>query len=268
MTTRQRIRVPVFGVLIDLSSAQWAIEQIITWGRSHQSRIVTLSNVHAVVTAREDVALRAALSEADLVLPDGAPIAWSMRRKGYAQTSRVAGPDLMAQLLKRCEQEALSVFLYGSTEQTLDALAHKIMHAYPRIQLAGKVSPPFGPLSEATLEEGAAQINRVQPHIVLVGLGCPKQEIWMHAQRGLVHAPMVGLGAAFDFMAGCKARAPRWVRAWGMEWLYRLAQEPRRLAGRYLSTNAAFVMGTVADMALHWSSAVFSRTHRKSRDLP
>jgi N-acetylglucosaminyldiphosphoundecaprenol N-acetyl-beta-D-mannosaminyltransferase len=239
---RGRAVAQILGIKTDSLSLDVAIERILVWSRIHESRYVTVSNVHVVVTASRDASYGQVINGADMAIPDGAPIAWMLRRLGFANQSRISGPDLMWELCKKCAIEGLSVFFYGSTEATLTALNNRLLRAFPNLLIEGLESPPFRSL---TVNEDAAITDRINASgtgIVFVGLGCPKQERWMAGHRGRVNAVMIGVGAAFDFHAGTVRRAPLWMRDNGLEWLYRLALEPARLWKRYLVTNTLFII--------------------------
>lgn len=243
-----RHRLPVLGVAIDVLPAAAVAQRIVAWGAARDSRVVCLCNAHSAVTAGGDASFAQALALADLVAPDGAPVAWMLRRLGAVHQARVAGPDLMADTLGLAAAQGVPVFLYGGRSDTLWDLQQALHLRWPSLQIAGAVSPPFREPTVAELAADVALINRSGAGIVWVGLGCPKQERWMIARRGEVRAVMVGVGAAFDFLAGHTPRAPRWMRAHGLEWLHRLAVEPRRLAGRYLSTNSRFIVGATRQL--------------------
>lgn len=240
-----RHRLPVLGVAIDVLPAAAAAQRIVEWGAARDSRVVCLCNAHSAVTAGGDADFAQALAQADLVAPDGAPVAWMLRRLGAADQARVAGPDLMVDTLGLAAARGVPVFLYGGRSDTLRDLQQALRQRWPSLQIAGALSPPFSAPTAAELAADVERINRSGAGVVWVGLGCPKQERWMTARRGEVRAVMVGVGAAFDFLAGHTPRAPRWMRAHGLEWLHRLAVEPRRLAGRYLATNSRFIMGAM-----------------------
>lgn len=230
-----------------IDSLTWdeAVTRIAEWGAEHQSRYVTLCNVHSVVTASQDPEFATVINQADMAAPDGAPIAWMLRKEGFPEQSRVNGPDLMWRYLGEAERRGQSVFFYGSGEATLGKLKTCLLANFPSLKIAGMVSPPFRTL---TAEEDAAyvqQINLSGASVVFVGLGCPKQEFWMAAHRGAIKAVMLGVGAAFDYHAGTLRRAPNWMQQRGFEWLYRFANEPRRLARRYIETNSLFVVKVI-----------------------
>lgn len=238
-----RQRLPVLGVPIDVLPEAAVVERLLQWALRRDSRVVCLCNAHAVVCASRDDAFHEVLAKADLALPDGAPVAFMLRRLGIEGQRRIAGPDLMTRTLERAALLGVPVFLYGGTPATLEQLREALRRRWPALQVAGALSPPFRAPTAAETAADVDAINRSGAGLVWVGLGCPKQERWMARRRGQVRAVMVGVGAAFDFLAGTKPRAPRWMRSLGLEWLHRLAMEPRRLARRYLVTNTLFVLG-------------------------
>lgn len=240
----------VLGIGIDALGWNQALSRLLDWARNKESRYVAICNAHVVVTATQEPAYRKIIESADMATPDGAPVAWMLRRQGFVGQQRINGPDLMWALARSCEGEGVSIFFYGSTADTLEKLRHRLLSAFPALRVAGMESPPFRPLSA---EEDAAAVERIHASgagIVLVGLGCPKQERWMAEHRGRINAVMIGVGAAFDFHAGTVSRAPAWMRNHGLEWLHRLASEPRRLWKRYLVTNTLFIMGAARQLLL------------------
>ncbi len=245
-----RIREDVLGSPIDVLSWNEAIERIFEWAFEGEGRTVCICNVHSVVTARQLPGHANAIKHADLVTPDGAPIAWILRRKGHRGQPRISGPDLMWTCCGVAAKLGTAMMLYGGTSSTIRRLDQRLRAEFPGINIVGAVSPPFRDLSP---DEDAAivdQINRSGARIVWVGLGCPKQEAWMQAHRHLINAVMVGVGAAFDFHAGVARRAPLWMQRSGLEWLHRLLQDPRRLASRYFVGNCIFIMGVLPDLLL------------------
>ncbi len=235
---------------IDALSWDETISRIVAWGSQRQSRYVTLCNVHSVVTASQSESFNRVLAQADMALPDGAPVAWALRREGFANQQRINGPDLTWRYLAVAEKLGQAVFFYGSTESTLAKLLTRIRAEFPKLRVAGAVSPPYRALTADEDQAYVDLINRSGAHVVFVGLGCPKQEAWMAAHRGRIHAVMLGVGAAFDYHAGTISRAPVWMQKIGLEWLHRLASEPRRLAKRYAVTNTVFVYRTLKAMLL------------------
>ncbi|MGC1386712.1 MAG: WecB/TagA/CpsF family glycosyltransferase [Steroidobacteraceae bacterium] len=239
----------VLNASIDVISWSETLQTIHGWASRHESRYICICNVHSVVTATQDSEFERVINEADLATPDGAPIAWMLRRMGFLHQQRINGPDLM---LKYCEQAALrgeSVFLYGGTPETLRRLQPALRERFPALKVAGAISPPFRPLTPAEDDEVIATINASKAGTVWVSLGCPKQEKWMAAHRHRIQAVMIGVGAAFDYHAGTTKRAPSWMQNHGLEWLHRMASEPARLSGRYLQTNSIFLFKALRQLA-------------------
>ena len=232
----------VLAVPIDVLDWELAIARIQEWARNRDSRYVCICNVHSVVTATKDSRFGDVVRQADMATPDGAPVAWMLRKMGHSRQQRINGPDLM---WKYCEQAAAfgeSIYLYGGGDETLAALQQKLVVAFPTLNIAGAYSPPFRELSA---DEDAAVVDAINSSgagVVWVSLGCPKQENWMASHRGRVQAVMIGVGAAFDYHAGTVSRAPLWMQRHGLDWFHRLCSEPRRLWKRYLVTNTLFVL--------------------------
>lgn len=235
-------RLDVIGVPIHRACAQEALHTIERWATAGTGRYVCFCNVHSVVTAGRDPAFLQALQQADLALPDGAPVAWMMRRAGATTQRRVCGPDLMLALCERASRLGLPVYLYGSTDATLAQLCSTLLARWPRLLIAGAHAPPFRPLTPQEDQQDVQRIRDSGARLVFVSLGCPKQEAWMAAHRDRFDAVLLGVGAAFDFHAGRIARAPARWRSLGLEWAHRLLQEPRRLGMRYLGTNSLFIV--------------------------
>ena len=236
-----RTRGDVLGSKIDVVSWPDAVAHVIDWAKTRESRYVCACNVHVVVTATSDHRLANAIEGADLATPDGMPIAWSLRRAGFRDQKRISGPDLMLKVCEYAAREGISVFLFGSLDSTLAALKKRLLALFDGLQIVGTHAPPFREPTDAESRDVVASINQSGAGIVFVGLGCPKQELWMARHRGQVDAVMLGVGAAFDYHAGTLQRAPRWMRQAGLEWLFRLAAEPGRLWHRYLVTNTFFL---------------------------
>jgi N-acetylglucosaminyldiphosphoundecaprenol N-acetyl-beta-D-mannosaminyltransferase len=236
-----RRRVPVIGVQVDLLNWDDAIEQIAAWGREHASRYVCFSNVHSAVTAAFDGRFHRVVAESDMCTSDGAPVTWMLRQLGAPNQRRLNGPDLMWRYFAAQAPHGGKVYFYGSTPETLALLRARVEAEFPGLQVVGTYSPPFRALSADEDDEDAARINASGAHVVFVGLGCPKQEMWMARQRGRINAVMMGVGAAFDYHAGVQPRAPEWLQHHGLEWAHRLLHDPRRLWRRYLFTNVPFL---------------------------
>lgn len=179
---------------------------------------------------------------ADLATPDGMPVVWIGRIKGYKNVRRVYGPDLMQRICGISEKKGYRNYFYGSSTDVLDKLKEKLSKRYRRLIISGAYSPPFRKLSKEENDKIVEDINNSGSAILWVGLGSPKQDLWMHEHRGEINVPiMLGVGAAFDFLAGVKPQAPRWMRNNGFEWLFRLITEPKRLWRRYLVDNPLFI---------------------------
>jgi N-acetylglucosaminyldiphosphoundecaprenol N-acetyl-beta-D-mannosaminyltransferase len=256
--------VRVLQAPLDALGFDEAVQRILSWARRRESRHVCFVNVHATVTAGRDKAFAHALLTSDLNLPDGAPVAWMMRRLAWPQQPRISGPDVMESLCEEAARQSLHIFLLGGTPDTLALLQTSLQQRWPSLRLAGALSPPFRALTDTERHQTAQAINDSGAHIVFVGLGCPKQELWMDAQHSRINAVMLGVGAAFDFHAGTLRRAPLWMRRVGLEWLHRLVQEPRRLVWRYVSTGSQFALGAAAQL-LALALAALLAWSRKSR---
>jgi N-acetylglucosaminyldiphosphoundecaprenol N-acetyl-beta-D-mannosaminyltransferase len=214
--------------------------------------MVTAAAVHLVMVAREDEPTRAAISDPRvLAVPDGQPLVWALKALGHRDASRVYGPSLMAAYLERSTRTGARHYLYGGRNQgALVQLVNELRRRYPGLQIVGGYSPPFRPLTDAETDWVVEDIDRSGADVVWVGIGVPKQEKWMASMRDRLDAPvLVGVGAAFDFHAGLVPQAPGWMQSAGLEWVFRLAQEPRRLWRRYLRYNPRFVAGFASQLA-------------------
>ncbi len=238
---RVRHRVSVIGVPVDILDWETAIGSIAGWGRAGESRYVCFSNVHSVVTAAFDSSFHQVIAGSDMCTSDGAPVTWMLRQLGAPQQERLNGPDLMWRYFAAEAPKGGKVYFYGSTPETLKLLRERVESEFPGLQVAGTYAPPFRPMTAAEDDDDVDRINASGAHVVFVGLGCPKQEVWMAAHRGRIHAVMMGVGAAFEFHAGVQPRAPAWVRNNGLEWAHRLLHNPQRLWRRYLFTNMPFL---------------------------
>jgi N-acetylglucosaminyldiphosphoundecaprenol N-acetyl-beta-D-mannosaminyltransferase len=219
-----------------------AVELVAGWIRTERPSFATFTSVHGVMESTRSPAVRTAHRAAGLVACDGMPIVWASRFAGVDAAERVYGPDFMLAFCELAEREGWSSFFYGGKEGIPEELVRRLRDRFPRLAVAGVCSPPFRAL---TPDEDAAivrTINESGADIVWVGLSTPKQERWMADHVGRLRAPaMLGVGAAFAFHAGAVRQAPRWMQRSGLEWVFRLLREPRRLAGRYLRNNPAFV---------------------------
>jgi N-acetylglucosaminyldiphosphoundecaprenol N-acetyl-beta-D-mannosaminyltransferase len=206
---------------------------------------VTAAAVNLVMSARDDPDTMRAVLRATLAVPDGQPLVWALRLLGHARATRVYGPDLMERYCAHAATTSTPIYLYGGrSEQALALLCERLRERFPGLRIAGGFSPPFRPLTAEEREQVVAEIDGSGAKVVWVGTGQPKQELWMSEMRPRLQAPLlVGVGAAFDFHAGIVSQAPRWMQRNGLEWIYRLSREPRRLWRRYAFQNPRFVVG-------------------------
>jgi len=242
-TRRTSNRVNILGVGVSAVNMQMAVDEIEGWIAERKQNFVLNVPAHCIVECLRDDNLRRIYNRAGLVNPDGMPIAWIARWMGHKHVSRVCGPDLMLTLCERSVSKGYRHFLYGGwPPQVVEQLAFRLEEKFPGIQIVGKFAPPFRPLTEAEDTEITALINRANPDIVWIGLGAAKEEFWAESHLRRVTAPaLIGVGAAFDFHAGTKSRAPQWMSQAGLEWFFRVLTEPKRLGPRYLKDNPVFV---------------------------
>jgi len=237
----------VLGVGVNAMRFDDALQTLLDAPRQQRRLRVHFAAVHTFVEASKDPELRETLSEADIVAPDGMPVVWLGRLKGK-HAERVCGPDTMLALLDRSRENGARHFFYGGTPELLDELVTALRQRFPGLQVAGTYAPPFRPLEWSEIDDTAQMINDVAPDYVWVGLGSPKQDHWLASFRPLLRAPvLLAVGAAFDFHAGRQKRAPRWAQRSGLEWIFRLLAEPRRLAWRYSAMSLRFLQLLVAD---------------------
>ena len=238
----------VVGTRVDSTTYADATDIVVDWSNRRDSRYVCVANVHMLMEASDSQEFKRLVNDADLTVPDGMPLVWLLRLKGQRSQQRVYGPTLMLYVMQAAARAGIPVGLYGGKADVLESLIKRMQARYQDLNVAFSFSPPFRTMSR---EEDAAiveQINQSDAQILFVGLGCPKQEIWMAEHRGKVKAVMLGVGAAFDFHSGVKPQAPAWMQTIGLEWLFRLIQEPRRLWRRYLYHNPRFIALALADL--------------------
>lgn len=253
MKQNQRYRY-ILKTRVHKTNYQDACDRIQRWVTTHTSAYIVAANVHVLMSAYWNPYYQSAIDKAALVTTDGMPLVWAMRLLGIKRQTRVYGPDLMLAWCDRAAQLNLPIYLYGGTDNMLHKLSAYLTQRFPNLPIAGCHAPPFRPLSPA---EEAADLERIQQSgakVVFVGLGCPKQESWMYGQRGRFSGVMIGVGAAFSYFSGEVKQSPRWMMKFGLEWLYRLIQEPRRLWQRYLINNPAFVILFGLQLLIHWLS--------------
>ena len=232
----------VLGVRFHATRYAEATDHVMRWAARGESRAVFCSNTHSTIEARDDAGFRDVLNRADLNTPDGVPIVWALRHQGL-DAERVYGPDLTLWVLRAAAAEGVPVAFYGSSPETLAALQAALPGLAPGLDVACAISPPFRALTPDEDEAYTRELAASGARIVFVGLGCPRQERWVDAHRGRIPAVMLAVGAAFDFHAGRVAQAPPVLQKAGMEWAFRLVQEPRRLWRRYARVVPGFLAG-------------------------
>jgi N-acetylglucosaminyldiphosphoundecaprenol N-acetyl-beta-D-mannosaminyltransferase len=231
----------IVDVRVDATSYRDATAQITQWARPRMSKYVCVAAVNNVMEAHDNADFRRIMNEADLVTPDGMPLVWGLRALGVRDATRVYGPHLTPAVLDAAAAKGLQVGFYGGSPESLEALLRTVNDRWPQLRVSYSLSPPFRPLSETEEARVIRDINASGTQILFVGLGCPKQEVWMARNRGRVRAVMIGVGAAFDYLAGAKRQAPSLMQRTGTEWIFRLVTEPKRLWKRYLRHNPRFV---------------------------
>jgi N-acetylglucosaminyldiphosphoundecaprenol N-acetyl-beta-D-mannosaminyltransferase len=249
MSTHARSAIPrfdVLGVEVSAASMDTALTQLTEWIQAGQPAYVCASDANGVVSASSDAELRRVYNDSSMLLPDGMPLVWAGKLAGFSKITRVSGPDLMPAMLELAARQGWSSYFYGGAPGVAEVLARKFQSALPGLRVAGVYSPPFRELSEAELAHDAAVINGSGAAIVWVGLGAPKQERWMAENvHRFDRAVLIGVGAAFDMHSGRVRRAPLWAQRHGLEWIFRLMQEPRRLSRRYGRVVPAFLWGVL-----------------------
>ena len=236
------------GVRVDPLTMDAAVARIVAAGAARRPLAAHLVNAYTLSLAVRDEGFRALLERGDLNLPDGTPLVWLGRRAGLDELrTRVYGPDLMQAVVDRGREAGTTHYLYGSSPEVIDRLAARLRRDHPGAAIVGAESPPYRPLTAAEEDAMVARICGSEAQVVWVGLGTPKQDVFVDRFRGRIGVPLVAVGAAFDFLAGTKRMAPRWMQQRGLEWLYRLASEPRRLWRRYLVGNTVFLWRALRD---------------------
>lgn len=232
----------VLGMNVSLGAYQSFIETIVLMAKEEKSSYyICVANVHMLVEAYSNVEFSSVVNNADLVTPDGMPLTKALKTLYGIDQDRVAGMDLLPDLLGKSEEQNIPVYFYGGTEAMLASTESYCKKYYPNLNLVGLLSPPFRPL---TLEEETTIIEKINASgakFVFVALGCPKQEKWMASMKGRINACMIGIGGALPVLIGMQKRAPKWMQKYSLEWLYRLGQEPKRLFKRYAVTNTTFL---------------------------
>lgn len=237
-------RVDVLGVGISAINMDMAVTELGRWVEEGEQHYVCVTGVHGVIESQSDPELLAIHNRSGLTTPDGMPMVWASKKAGADHVSRVYGPDLMLEVCERSADNGWTHFFYGGNEGVPELLAERLGERFPGLKVVGTYSPPFRPLTSEESDEIVAAVNASGADFVWVGLSTPKQERWMADHVGRIDAAaLLGVGAAFDIHAGLLPQAPRWMQRTGLEWLYRMAREPRRLWRRYFHANPRFIWG-------------------------
>lgn len=235
-------RVDILGVGISAINMDMAVAELSRWVEEAEQHYVCVTGVHGVMESQSDPALLRIHNQSGLTTPDGMPMVWAGRKAGAEHMSRVYGPDLMLEICSRSTAAGWKHYFYGGKEGVPEILERQLTERFPGLRVVGTYSPPFRQLTDAEADQIAETINAANPDFVWVGLSTPKQERWMDANIGRLQAPAIlGVGAAFDMHAGLLPQAPAWMQRHGLEWLFRLRKEPRRLWKRYLGNNPRFI---------------------------
>jgi N-acetylglucosaminyldiphosphoundecaprenol N-acetyl-beta-D-mannosaminyltransferase len=243
----------VLGVLVDAVDYEAAEAKVLAAARERRPLALTALAVHGVMTGVQDRAHGARLNGFDVVTPDGQPVRWALNLlHGSGLADRVYGPTLTLRVLRRCAEEGLPVYLYGSTHETLARLVPAVQTLFPSLKIAGAEPSKFRRVRPGEDVEIASRIRSSGARLVLVGLGCPRQEVFAFAMRPLLDMPLIAVGAAFDYHAGRLGRPPRWMQRYGLEWVWRFGLEPRRLWRRYLLLNPAYLARLSAQKTRLW----------------
>ena len=233
----------VFGVGVSSIDYDQAIDVIIQAAVNKQPALVDHMPVHGLIDASSDPSLKHKINQFDIVAPDGQPVRWALNRLHQTNLSdRVYGPELMLQLCRQAEQKEIGVYLYGSQPAVLKKLKRNLLRQFPALHIVGSEAPPFRPLTPEEDQATVTRINQSGAGLIFLGLGCPKQELFAFDHREKIQGVQLCVGAAFDFHAGTKKMAPPWMQRNGLEWLFRLFSEPKRLWQRYLKTNTIFMV--------------------------
>jgi N-acetylglucosaminyldiphosphoundecaprenol N-acetyl-beta-D-mannosaminyltransferase len=234
-------KVNVLGILVDAIDYEAAVEQVMAAAKEGRPFALSASAVHSVMTGHADPQHKYRLNQFDLLVPDGQPVRWAINRLSKAHLrDRVYGPELTLRLCERAARERLPVFFFGSSAEVLAALKSKLEQRFPDLIIAGVQPSRFRKATPQEIAQDLLTIRESGAKITFAGLGCPRQEIWAYEMRGLLRMPVIAVGAAFDFHAGTLSMAPRLMQASGLEWLYRMFREPKRLWRRYMTLNPLY----------------------------
>ena len=241
----------VLGQRLDATSYADATRRVLDWAKKGESKYVCLSNVHMVMEGWDDPDFRHIINSADLIAADGVPLVWGLRALGVAHASRVYGPDLTLSVCRAAAEQGIPIALYGGREESLQGFIQFLESRFAGIEISCAIAPPFRPVTAEEDQQYMQAIELSGARILFVGIGCPKQERWMHAHRGAILMPMLGVGAALDFHSGRIKQSPAWMQKCGLEWFFRLMIEPKRLWYRYCFHNPRFVFLFLRQLLYH-----------------
>jgi len=246
------MRTKVLTMDVDVTALRIAVDKVLQLVCANRGAYVCVSNVHMCMEVFDSVEFKRVVNNADLVIPDGRPLSWAQKLLGHSHAQQVRGQDIMNAICEQSGSKNLNIGLYGgSSDELLKQVVAKLNLSYPDIQITFSYSPPFRPLTVQEDQAIIKQINDACVNVLFVGIGCPKQERWMAEHKDSLNCVMLGVGAAYDFIAGSKKHAPRWMQKIGLEWLFRLVSEPQRLWKRYLQQNPRFVYYFAKQLIAH-----------------
>ena len=260
MTYKEDLSRYILGMRVDYTTFEMATEKIIQLALNGSGGYVCVGTVHMVMESFDDPGFRKIVNSADIVTPDGMPLVWGLKLLGIKDAQRVYGPALTPYICEKASKLNVPVGFYGGTKIVLEKMIKNLKSRFPSLNVVYAYSPPFRPLTDEEDKKIIDQINSSGVRILFVGLGCPKQEIWMAEHKDKIKAVMIGVGAAFDFIAGVKPQAPKWMQNIGLEWLCRLMIEPRRLWKRYLYNNPRFIYHFGRQILKEWLNANKQKT--------
>lgn len=244
--------ISIIGVRINSTDYSRVTKSVFEWALRHESRYVCAANVHMLMEAHDSPSYSQLINSADLIVPDGMPLVWFMHLKKIKKQGRIYGPTLMLHVLEAAAGKRIPVGFYGGRSGVLDVLISRMKERFIGLEIAYSFSPPFRELTDEEDKEIINDIRCSGARILFVGLGCPKQEIWMAEHHSKMNVVMLGVGAAFDFHAGAKPQSPAWLQRFGLEWLFRLFTEPQRLWRRYIYNNPRFILLAGFDLLKYW----------------
>jgi N-acetylglucosaminyldiphosphoundecaprenol N-acetyl-beta-D-mannosaminyltransferase len=256
-----RNRLKIISLNVDNISFNHGLDQVMDLAIQKRSSYVCFGSVHMTIEAYKNNLFSEKVNAADILFADGKPIALACSLLHHKKQERICGPDFAPAILKKANEKKLSVFIYGSTEEVINACKEKIAKEFPDIHFAGAISPPFRTLTDEELNNDIEKINRSGAQLVFVALGCPRQEEWVANNSSKLNAVLLAVGAAIPFFAGFEKRAPKWMQNMSLEWFYRLMQQPKRLFGRYFYTNSYFLFL----LGREWIKSIFKKNADKDK---